>query len=210
MTTIQPTPTIELELCPERAVWWARQRTMFVADLHLGRVPSTCVGDDALIRQTLARLTSAVRRYDAQRIVFLGDMFHMKRHYNAELLAIMSDWRAHVASLVLILVRGNHERVLGDPPASLDLNCVDPGYSEEGMTYLHEPRSMDGYTLCAHLHPSILVPSARVAAEAVPCFVIGQSYLVVPAFEDLVPGRIIPKRADESYAYIQHGTVTTI
>jgi DNA ligase-associated metallophosphoesterase len=209
MTTIQPTPHIDLELCPERAVWWARQRTLFVADLHLGRVPSASLGDDTLIRQTLTRLTTVVRRYDAQRIVFLGDMFHMKRHYNAELLAIVSAWRMHLSSLVLLLVRGNHERVLGDPPASLELTCVDPGYCEEGMTYLHEPRIPTGYTLCAHLHPSILVPSARVAAEAVPCFVIGQSYLVIPAFEDLVPGRIIPQRADESYAFIRHGTVTT-
>ena len=210
MTTIHPTQSIELELCPERAVWWAHQRTLFVADLHLGRVLSPSCDEIKLIRHTLHRVTSVVRRYDAQRIVCLGDMFHMKRHYNAELAAMMCDWRAHVSGVVVLLVRGNHERVLGDPPASLGISCVDPGYSEEGMTFLHEPRSLQGYSLCAHLHPSILVPSARVAAEAVPCFVIGQSYLVVPAFEDLVPGRIIPKRADESYAYIQHGTVTTV
>ncbi len=209
MTTIHPTTFVTLVLCPERVVWWAQQKTIFVADLHLGRaaMPPHVANTTAI--QTLERLTAIVRRYDAQRIVFLGDLFHMKRQYNADLLSVVTAWREQFPTLDLLLVRGNHERVLGDPPVQLNITCVDPGYTVEGLTFLHEPRTTDGYTLCAHLHPCILVPSVRVAAEAVPCFVIGNTYLVIPAFEDLVPGRIIPHRADESYAYIQNGAVVT-
>ena len=207
MTIIRPTTTVELELCAERAVWWARQKTLFLADLHLGRVNVPSHGEDALLAQTLLRIRAVIDRYHAERVVILGDMFHMKRHYNQELLQRVCEWRAALCSTVFLLVRGNHERVLGDPPAELCITSVDPGYSEEGMTFVHEPRVSERFTLCAHLHPNILIPSLRVAAEAVPCFVIGRSYLVLPAFEDTLPGRIIPHRSDETYAYIQNGTV---
>jgi len=206
MTIIHPTPGIALELCAERAVWWEHQKTIFVADLHIGR---SAFGnqDEASIHHSLERLRILVEHHRATRIVFLGDMFHMKKNYNATVLRIVAAWREKLRNVIMLLVRGNHERVLGDPPPELAITCVDPGYSEEGLTFLHEPRHSDTYTLCAHLHPNILVPSTRVAAEAVPCFVLGPSYLVLPAFDDLQPGRIIPHRDDESYAYIQNGLV---
>ncbi|MFM2310204.1 MAG: hypothetical protein RLY87_2326 [Chloroflexota bacterium] len=206
MTIIRPTPTLEFELCAERTLWWPQQKTLFLADLHLGRaLPSD--GAEALLHHTLTRISTAIKRYNASRVVILGDMFHMKRHYNQELLQRVRDWRETIRPTDMMLVRGNHERVLGDPPAELDITCVDPGYCEDTVTFLHEPRVTESFTLCAHLHPNILVPSQRVAAEAVPCFVLGTSYIVLPAFEDTLPGRIIPNRSDESYAYIQHGLV---
>lgn len=206
MIQINPTPTLEFTLGPERTVWWAQQKILFFADLHLGRaLPSD--GDEALLQQSLGRISDAIEHYGATRVVILGDMFHMKRQYNQELVHRVRAWRDTLRTTEFLLVRGNHERVLGDPPAELQITCVDPGYTEATVTFLHEPRVTERFTLCAHLHPNILVPSQRVAAEAVPCFVIGKTYLVLPAFEDTLPGRIIPRRADESYAYIRHGTV---
>jgi len=204
---IYPTASLVLELCVERAIWWAQHKTIFVADLHLGRSSPVTPQDAAPILHSLARISALVEQYSATRVVFLGDMFHMKRNYNEYVLRIVAEWRKNLHDVQIILVRGNHERVLGDPPPELHIDCVDPGYSEAGLTFLHEPRHSDHYSLCAHLHPNILVPSTRVAAEAVPCFVLGSSYLVLPAFDDLQPGRIIRKMPDEAYAYIQNGQV---
>jgi len=166
MTIIRPLPTIELALCAERAVWWADQKTLFVADLHLGRSAVASAGEDTVLVQSLNRMRTLISRYHADRVVILGDMFHMKRHYNQDLLRMVFDWRASLDQTQFLLVRGNHERVLGDPPEALQITCVDPGYTEHGLMFLHEPRVTAQYTLCAHLHPNILVPSLRVAAEA--------------------------------------------
>lgn len=207
MTIIHPNPRVTLELCPERVALWRERATMFLADLHLGRSTAMPAEQSLAAQQTLVRLSATILRYAVERIVILGDAFHMRRTYTPEVVRDITDWRARHPSLQVLLVRGNHERILGDPPAPLGMTCVDPGYSEEEMMFVHEPRSVDGYTIGAHLHPCILVPSTRVAAQAVPCFVIGSHYLVLPAFEDQLPGRLIQHRPDETYAYIQNGAV---
>jgi DNA ligase-associated metallophosphoesterase len=209
MTVIQPLPGITLELCPERVVSWQAVATVFVADLHLGRSTAIPTEYSPATRTTLQRLSTVIERYAAKRLIILGDAFHMRRSYSAEIVRDVREWRERWRSVDIVLVRGNHERVLGDPPAELGFRCVDPGYVESGLMCVHEPRTVDDYTIGAHLHPSILVPSTRVAAQAVPCFVIGTNYLVLPAFEDLLPGRLIRRRPDETYAYIQQGAVYT-
>ena len=207
MTLLHPLPDITLRLCPERAALWLERATLFVADLHLGRTAAPAADHAGAVDRTLERLHAVVQQYAAKRLVILGDAFHMRRSYTTEVLERVTHWRTSLAALDIVLVRGNHERILGDPPTTLQITCVDPGYSEDGMMFVHEPRSVDGYTIGAHLHPCVLVPSTRVAAQAVPCFVIGKQYLVLPAFEDQLPGRIIHHRPDETYAAIQDGAV---
>ncbi|MBZ0171464.1 MAG: DEAD/DEAH box helicase, partial [Phycisphaerales bacterium] len=68
----------QLDLLPERAVWWPARRTLLVADLHLGKpasfrsagapVPEQVTGAD------LARLSSLIKTQHAQRVIVLGDL----------------------------------------------------------------------------------------------------------------------------------------
>jgi metallophosphoesterase superfamily enzyme len=142
-------------------------------------------------------------------LLFLGDVFHMRNAYHPDVVHVFDAWRASHTKIEMTLVRGNHERAMGDPPSQLRLQCVNPGYEEGGVTFLHEPRHMSTFTMCAHLHPCLLVPTDRAIATTVPCFVWNQEYLYMPAFEDAIPGRVISRRFDEQYACIHNQKVVT-
>lgn len=206
---IRPLPQFEFQLLPSRALYWPRQQMLVVADLHLGRVVSRFPKIVDSVKQALNRLSGALEQTNAERLLFLGDVFHMRNNYHYDVINAFAQWRASFARMEMILIRGNHERAMGDPPSQLQLRCIAPGYHEEGVTFLHEPRQVDTFTMCAHLHPCLLVPTARAIATTVPCFVWNQDYLYMPAFEDTVPGRVITRRFDEQYACIHNQTVVS-
>jgi len=200
---VQANPEIALQLMPERAVYWPRLQTLFVADLHLGRVfPPRTIG------ATLHRLQTLIEQSQVRRVVFLGDLFHMRQRYHDEVITPFCEWRMRFPDVDMWLVRGNHERAMGDPPPACHLQCVMPGTQLDQLMLLHEPRMTTQFAVCAHLHPCVLLPSQRAVAETAACFVWGAQYLVLPAFEDSVPGRVVARRLDEQYVAIrQHSLV---
>jgi DNA ligase-associated metallophosphoesterase len=204
---ICPTAQLEFELLPSRALYWPSRRLLVVADLHLGRIVSRAPKLKDEVTCTLGRLSDVLIQTKALRLLFLGDVFHMRNAYHPDVIQQFDEWRATHAQIEMILVRGNHERAMGDPPSQLQLYCVNPGYEEGGVVFLHEPRHMSTFTVCAHLHPCLLVPTDRAIATTVPCFVWNQEYLYMPAFEDTIPGRVISRRFDEQYACIHNQQV---
>src|SRR6185436_13839134 len=66
----------QLRLLGERAVFWERVRTLFVADPHFGKAAAFRAAGVLVPRgttgETLSRLDAALDRTGAERIVFLG------------------------------------------------------------------------------------------------------------------------------------------
>lgn len=81
MTTIEIAGE-ELELLPERAIHWPARRTLFVADTHWGKaatlraysIPVPMGGTD----DDLERLSRALEKTDARRLIVLGDALHAR------------------------------------------------------------------------------------------------------------------------------------
>src|SRR6478752_4291038 len=69
----------QVTLHAERALFWPRGRTLFVADVHLGKAAAFRAGGVPLPRgataSDLARLTRLVTTTGATRVVILGDFF---------------------------------------------------------------------------------------------------------------------------------------
>ena len=178
-----------LELCPERAAYWPRRRMLLVADPHFGkaaafralgvRVPRGTT-DDAL-----ARLDALVARLAPARIEFLGDFLHAREGRNPETFAALGAWRARHAGIAMRIVRGNHDRRAGDPPAEVGIECVDGPVREGPLALAHHPAPCDGvYVVAGHVHPcAVLVGPAR-QRERLPCFRFGREVGVLPAFGD--------------------------
>ena len=174
-------------LLPERAVYWPLAESLFVADVHWGKaatfraaaiaIPDETVGDN------LARLTQALDRTGARRLILLGDLLHARRGRAASVLASIGDWRTRHARLEILLVRGNHDVRAGDPPAEWNIACADAPVLLAPFVLHHEPvESESGYTLAGHLHPGVrLVGSARQEVR-LPCFWFGARIGVLPAF----------------------------
>src|ERR1700748_172904 len=98
------------------ALFWAAQGTLGFADLHLEKGSSYARGRQFLppydTDATLLRMAAAVRRFQARRIIALGDSFHDPDAADR----LSADARAMLKALTsdFIWISGNHDP---KPPA---------------------------------------------------------------------------------------------
>lgn len=215
----------EMEVSPQRALWWPAQRTLFVADVHLGKAGTLrarglplsgglCV---EIARRDLRTLSSLIARCDARALVILGDLLHAPEARHPELLAEVADWRtAHTpGALDITLVRGNHDTRAGDPPAAWAVRCVDEGEPLGPFTLVHDPhgpaaREARGYALGGHIHPVVVMEDVRGRTERSPCFWFGARTGVLPAFGSFTGGaRVSPAPGDQVLA-VGEGAVVPV
>ena len=177
----------EVVLLPERAMLWPAARTLLVADPHWGKAAAFRAAGLAVPGGTtgegLARLSAALERTGARRLVILGDLFHARAGRSARVLDEAAGWRARHPEVSMVLVRGNHDRHAGDPPRELGIDCVDAPLVEPPFVLTHYPDpSPAGYVLAGHLHPSVSLRGRGRQRERLPCFHFGARVGVLPAF----------------------------
>ena len=176
-----------LTLLPERAIWWERERTLFIADPHFGKaatfrfsgipVPETSHEDD------LARLDGVLARLEARQLVILGDFFHAKCGRNESTLGSLAKWRARCSTLEIVLVLGNHDRHAGSPPMDWRIECVNGPWGFGPFHCRHEPEAAEAaFVLAGHIHPSCGLPDRIGSGLRGPCFHFGNRVAVLPAF----------------------------
>jgi DNA ligase-associated metallophosphoesterase len=174
-------------LLAERALYWPRERTLFVADVHLGKAAAFRAGGVPLPRGStaadLARLTRLLERTGASRIVVLGDFIHAKAGRVAALTEAFARWRVQHAAIDVMLVRGNHDARAGDPPAAWNVGCVDEPFALPPFLACHRiTQPATGYALCGHVHPGVRVHGSGEQSARLPCFVLGARRAILPAF----------------------------
>jgi DNA ligase-associated metallophosphoesterase len=183
-----------LWLLPERAAWHAVSRTLFIADLHLGKSASFRARDlpvpSGTTQDNLRRIAMLVAAHAAGRIVFLGDLLHSRHAQRASAMAPLQAWRDAHPALRCVLVRGNHDSHAGDPPPSLGFEIVDepwPVPDADGLLACHHPQRIAGGTVLAgHWHPAVELRGPARDHERLACFCHipddGDGVLVLPAF----------------------------
>lgn len=203
MTALVTVAGEELALCPERAMYWRRRGKLFVADPHFGKaasfralgvpVPRGTTGD------ATARLDALIARLTPARIDFLGDFLHSREGRNAETFAALAAWRATHAAIEMRIVRGNHDRRAGDPPAEVGITCVDGPVLESPFALAHHPVGVAGaYVLAGHVHPCAVLVGPGRQRERLPCFWIGADVAVLPAFGEFTGcAEVAPSEGDQ-------------
>ena len=176
-----------VELFAERAMHWPRCRTLFVADVHLGKAAAFRAGGIAVPRgvtaNDLARLTGLIERTQALRLIVLGDFLHAAAGRVAALDAAFMRWRDVHAELAITLVRGNHDANSGDPPPGWLVDVVADPHPLTPFLLCHVPAPPPtGYALCGHVHPGVRVAGGAHESVRLPCFVLGQRRALLPAF----------------------------
>ena len=188
---------------PEHALFWPRERTLFVADVHLGKaasfraagvpVPSGHSSFD------LDRLSQLLISHEAKRLIILGDLVHTETSYTSALNHNFRTFRARHSDVEMVLVRGNHDRHAGDAPAEWGLDAVAEPYALSPFQCCHEPGAAQGvgFELAGHLHPALRVQTAREGIT-LPCFWQHPHGLVLPAFGSLTGKFVVRLRRDEN------------
>jgi uncharacterized protein len=178
-----------LRLLPERAALLADHNTLLVADAHIGKAVSfRRLGvpvPQGTTSETLARLSALIDGTGARRVVFLGDLLHSARARAPATMAAVLHWRMRHATVELTLVRGNHDRHAGDPPADWGIEALAgplrlPGL--ESLALAHHPEPLPGaYVLAGHVHPAVRL-GRGIDSLRLPCFHFGAAVGVLPAF----------------------------
>ena len=186
-----------LDLLAERAVWDPQQRTLLVADLHLGKAElfqahGVALPSDGDAANLNALLELAQRLRPAQ-VVVLGDLIHGRVGITAELrqkLAALPE----LLGCPLRLIAGNHER-----GSWLEGLRREPSCALGPLWLSHGPEPRPGHlNLCGHLHPVAVVGHGADRLR-LPCFVYRRGgdrgshgpngeQLVLPAFGSLTGG----------------------
>jgi DNA ligase-associated metallophosphoesterase len=178
-----------LQLLAGKAAWWPAERTLLVADAHIGKAVSyRRLGvpvPEATTGGTLDALDTLLAQHAARRIVFLGDLLHSRHAHDAHTLAAFARWREQRMALELVLVRGNHDDRAGDPPPAWGVHCVDEPFflpGAPGLALCHHPEPITGsYVLAGHTHPCVHVGRGFERLRLA-CFHIGERVGVLPAF----------------------------
>jgi hypothetical protein len=194
-------------LLPGRAVWWPRGGALLVADVHLGKsasfralglpVPEGELGDD------LARLGALQARTGAARLVVLGDLVHAAAGMAEGVVAEVAAWRA-AAPFELWLVPGNHDAHVRTLPTSWRVRVTAPVHDEGPFRFVHAPAAGGegaAYTWAGHVHPGVRIGRGR-DAEVLPCFHLGPTLGILPAFGTFTGCARLAVGADEQAWFV--------
>ncbi len=210
-----------IALHPERALEFPASRTLAIADVHWGKatalraqgVPVPAGGTTA----DLQRLDRVLLRTQAAHLLVLGDLAHSAHGWDERALRPVVEWRARWPSLAVTLVRGNHDERAGDPPSALGIVCVDAPYRTGPFECRHEPvenATLAGrpglqhgtspdvcLTIAGHLHPTVRLAGRGRDRVRLPCFVLGETSLLLPAFSTFTGGGAwVPSVGERAFA----------
>jgi DNA ligase-associated metallophosphoesterase len=199
-----------LALLAERAVYWPGEKTLFIADFHLGKAASFRRAGIALPSGTTAenceRLDRAIARTGAQHVVFLGDFLHSAQGRAPTTFERFCAWRDTRRTVKLTIVRGNHDKKAGDPPESFGVRCIDAGEVLGPFVLNHEPGpSRGGYALAGHIHPAVRLSACGEKPVRLPCFWFGPRFGVLPAFGAFTGNAdVLPRKGDQVFVIAEH------
>ncbi len=198
-----------LLLLPERAVFWKEKQALLVADLHLGKEGTFRSAGiplpDGPSSETLARLSMAVRRTRAIRLIVIGDLFH-----GDNALAAAGErfgkWRKSVEGLHMELIAGSHDRWSGDLPQEWNCYIHESTMQLGPFTFSHYPIPIKKrYVLAGHLHPGYLL-TGNYGSEKIrlPCFLFKKDIAILPAFGSFTGlTKVAVEKGDSCYIIVE-------
>ena len=159
----------------------------------------------------LQRLDPLLAGTGARGIVFLGDLLHSVRAQGPSTLAALATWRQRHAGLDLTLVRGNHDRHAGDPPAALGVRCVDGPWRLGPWALVHHPDPVPGaYALAGHVHPGVVLAGRAHDRLRLPCFHFGAAIGLLPAFGAFTGLQVVPRQPGDRVFAVLSGDLPQV
>lgn len=202
----------ELDLLPDKSLYWAREKTLMIADVHLGKInhfrrsgfPVPANANDA----NTSVLIDLLRRHQPERMIFLGDLFHS--HYNQEW-EVLGQVVKHFTSCSFELVMGNHDIMSRLQYERHNLRVHEEGLNLNGMWLTHIPDEncdVSLYNLSGHIHPGARLFGRGKQALLLPCFHFGERNGLLPAFGSFTGLHpVTPKRNDRVFVIAEDSVI---
>lgn len=201
-----------IELLPQKAVWFKARKTVLMADLHLGKVnhfrlSGIPVPSGANDKNT-ETLISVLQATGAERLIFLGDLFHSS--YNEEW-EVLGQVCRHFLSCSFELVLGNHDVLSSVQYERHNLTVHQGQHYIQNFLLTHEPLNQvpaGVYNLSGHIHPAVQLRGSGKQSVTLPCFYFGKRQGILPAFGSFTgTARITPKKEDRIFVIAENKVI---
>ncbi|QVN08493.1 ligase-associated DNA damage response endonuclease PdeM [Pseudomonas rhodesiae] len=176
-----------LWLLAEKAIYWPARNCLLIADAHFGKASAyRSLGQpvpQGTTTDNLARLDRLLQAFDCAQVIFLGDFLHGPGSHASGTLSALRAWRAQHRELPMTLIRGNHDKRAGDPPADLGIEVVAEPLLMGPFALQHEPDAHPSHhVLAGHVHPVYRLRGKGRQSLRLPCFQLGPRVSLLPAF----------------------------
>ena len=179
-----------IEMLPSRALFLPKTKELLICDIHLGKaeyfqqngIPLT----NNLDENNFARIKKIVNKYNPEKLIILGDLFHSKFSIDKTLKKKVEDLPEQLKTDVE-LVLGNHD--LGCDIKNLKILNVR---KTKNIIFSHQPVNLeknDTLNICGHYHPKLYLKN-KGDKLSFRCFAmdLNKNVLYLPAFGDLTGG----------------------
>lgn len=173
-------------------VWWPGASTYIVADLHLGRAELMGTRGIAMPAAMTTRLLGAVsneiRRWNAKRLIVLGDLLHGPAGITPELIERVAAWRV-AYPCEMVVVPGNHDRNIERVERAWGMMVTDAVWRDGPFEFAHAPDDLSSelFGWCGHVHPAITMKHGPDAIK-LRSFHITERFGILPAMCPLASG----------------------
>lgn len=175
----------ELTLTNQRAIFWKRENALILSDIHIGKtghfkkhgIPMP----DAILKKDLERLKTLILHFKTEKILIVGDLFHAE--YNQDM-TTFKTWLQQFEALELVLIKGNHDRLSKRIIDDFNLKLSNKLHLTP-FTFVHEPAEEteeNTFTISGHTHPGVLIKAKARQRIKLPCYQVGNTELILPAF----------------------------
>ncbi|WP_331236393.1 metallophosphoesterase [Natronorarus salvus] len=175
----------------DRAIYLGEERTLVLADLHVGRDRASALSLPLGEHDDLHdRLDGLLDRFSPERVVLAGDLLHSYGTVPEEVRESVTDILSLIdrAGATSVVTPGNHDAMLGAVFDGESPECYRIG--EVAICHGHRKMEADApLTVLGHDHPAI-----RIEGRKRPCYLLGPRSggegraLVLPAFNRLTRG----------------------
>ena len=169
----------QLTLNQYRSIFWDKEKSLILSDLHLGKTAHFRKNGIALpngvIEKDLENLQKIIEHYEPEKIIIVGDLFHTELNSEIE---IFRKWFDDFNTIKWLLVKGNHDRF------SEEFGIEETEiYETENFIFSHEALdSLQNPQIGGHIHPGVTLMAQNRQKLKFPCFLISENHIILPAF----------------------------
>jgi len=198
-------------LLPEKAIYWQKQKTLLVADLHIGKSghfrKHGIAVPDQVNQSNLEKLDELLDKTSPEHVIILGDLFHSDINNEWQQ---FTNWRKKYNQLEVSLVIGNHDILDRHNYHSGVINLFkkmtfDPFLFVHDVNEITNPDQTANYILSGHIHPAVQLNGQGRQRMKLSCFYFGEQYGILPAFGGFTGTHVIePNEQDRIFMIVDN------
>lgn len=164
----------------------------------------------AMTGRLLESLAGEIERWNAKRLLVLGDLLHGPAGITPELIGRVAAWRA-ACPCEMIVVPGNHDRKIERVEREWGMTVTESVWRDGPFQFAHAPGDLTSgvFGWCGHVHPAITM---KLGPDAIKLrsFHISDRVGILPAMCPLASGGGIRSNSRDRIFAIAGGQVLEV